>query len=429
MSVAAQTKTGAVSYQDLYERWEQGNWQAYDIDFSGDRAGWEALTEIQRKSGLWTYSMFFYGEDAVTDGLSLYIEAAPKEEQKYFLATQQVDEARHAVFFHRFFKEVIGTDGSIGETLDSTLPELNWCYRQVFGRLEQMSDELVHDRSLPKFAQAIALYHMVIEATLAQPGQHFIEDFFNKQGTMPGFSGGMVNVSRDEQRHIAFGVKALSEMFAGPEGDECKAAVNEVMREVMQYTLGVFVPPDFDLRYTREYGFELEDIYAFGMKSIEAKWRATGYPIDEMPPGIYPFDPSTPHEERARRAVILLKAGIVGDPHGHPEASPEIQELFFDVVKNAVNHEAAGDKPMTIQWRFTDADPWHLSIDNGSTRVAPGEAPKADVTLDSSWEDFVAISSHGQDPRRAILRRKVRPHGSPRKLLRMQKLFAWGPPA
>src|SRR5688572_33149253 len=91
-----------VSYEDLYRRWEQGNWSAYDIDFSQDRKGWESLSEIQRDSALWIYSMFFYGEDAVTDGLSPYIDAAPKEEQKYFLATQQVDEARHAVFFHRF---------------------------------------------------------------------------------------------------------------------------------------------------------------------------------------------------------------------------------------------------------------------------------------------------------------------------------------
>ncbi len=97
-----------ISYEDLYQRWEEGNWKTSEIDFSEDRKGWEALSEIQRKSALWTYSMFFYGEDSVTDNLSPYIDAAPLEEQKYFLATQQVDEARHAVFFHRFFKEVIG---------------------------------------------------------------------------------------------------------------------------------------------------------------------------------------------------------------------------------------------------------------------------------------------------------------------------------
>jgi ribonucleotide reductase beta subunit family protein with ferritin-like domain len=261
MSIATQqaaTAIGDITYEDLYRRWEQGNWKAYEIDFSEDRKGWQALNEIQKKSALWTYSMFFYGEDSVTDNLSPYIDAAPKEEQKYFLATQQVDEARHAVFFHRFFKEVIGAGDTISAGLAYTLPQLGWGYRGVFDRLDQMADELRADRSLPKFAQAITLYHMVVEATLAQPGQHFIEDFFVKQGTMPGFSEGMAKVSQDEQRHIGFGVKVLSELFA--ESEECKAAAVEILLEVMPYSLAVFVPPGWDVRYTTEYGFTHEDI-------------------------------------------------------------------------------------------------------------------------------------------------------------------------
>src|SRR5207247_3752599 len=58
--------TDRITYEDLYQRWEAGNWKAYEIDFSEDRQGWEALSEIQRKSALWTYSLFFYGADAVT---------------------------------------------------------------------------------------------------------------------------------------------------------------------------------------------------------------------------------------------------------------------------------------------------------------------------------------------------------------------------
>src|SRR6266536_6702088 len=149
-----------ISYDDLYRRWEQGNWKATEIDFSEDRKGWQSLSEMQRKSALWTYSMFFYGEDSVTDNLSPYIDAAPLEEQKYFLATQQVDEARHAVFFHRFFREVIGAGETIADGLAYTEPQLNWGYRHVFDRLDRMADELRKDRSLPKFAQAITLYHM-----------------------------------------------------------------------------------------------------------------------------------------------------------------------------------------------------------------------------------------------------------------------------
>ena len=46
-----------------------------------------------------------------------------------------------------------------------------------------MAEELRKDRSLPKYAQAITLYHMIVEGSLAQPGQHFIEDFLAEEGT------------------------------------------------------------------------------------------------------------------------------------------------------------------------------------------------------------------------------------------------------
>jgi 1,2-phenylacetyl-CoA epoxidase catalytic subunit len=421
MSAAAKPDTTQdVTYRDLYRRWEQGNWKATEIDFSEDRKGWAELNEIQRKSGLWTYSMFFYGEDAVTDGLSPYIEAAPREDQKYFLATQQVDEARHAVFFSRFFTEVIGAGEGLAAGLAFTEPQLGWGYRNVFDRLERMGETLTRDRSLPRFAQAIALYHMVIEATLAQPGQHFIEDFFIKEGTLPGFSKGMVNVSRDEQRHIGFGVKVLSDLFA--ESEECKAAVVELMQEVMPYTLAVFVPPGWDERYTTEYGFTLKDIYAWGMKSVEAKWRATGFPLDEMP-GVYPVDTSLSHEERAERQIIMLKAGVLGEPDGRPDSSPQTQELLFDVIARTARTDAVNGRPVTIQWHFEDADPWFLRINDGSTVAERGEAPNADVTLETSWRDWIAVTTHGGDPRRAMLQRRLRPHGSLRQLLRISKIF------
>ena len=181
----------AISYADLYRRWEQhGQWRATTIDFTQDVAGWAGLSEIQRKSAVWLYSMFLAGEDSVAVSLAPYIDAAPTVDQKYFLTTQQVDEARHAVFFHRFFTDVVGSTGGIAETVAASRVDQSWGYRRVFERLDRMADELRRDRSLPKFAQAIALYHMVVEATLAQPGQHFIEAHFAKSGGMPGFSEG-----------------------------------------------------------------------------------------------------------------------------------------------------------------------------------------------------------------------------------------------
>jgi len=65
MSVASQRLMDNITYEDLYQRWEQGNWSAYDIDMSKDREGWSGLSEIQKRSAMWIYSMFYYGEDRV----------------------------------------------------------------------------------------------------------------------------------------------------------------------------------------------------------------------------------------------------------------------------------------------------------------------------------------------------------------------------
>jgi Ribonucleotide reductase, small chain len=427
MSVASQSLMANVTYEDLYHRWEQGNWSAAEIDFSQDKAGWEALSDIQRRSAMWIYSMFFYGEDRVADTLAPYVTAAPTEEQSYFLATQQVDEVRHAVFFHRFFKEVIGVGGdSIQATLSSTLPQLNWGYRGIFDRLDRMAEELRKDRSIPKYAQAITLYHLIVEGSLAQPGQHFIEDFFASEEMLPGFSEGMGNVSRDEQRHIGFGVKVLSELLAegSPGWEENRAAVTELLRETLPYGPAVFYPPNFDREYTECYGFSLEDIFAFGLKLIRQRWRTIGYPTEEMPPGVFPFDPEQSEDEVAKRQVKLMEAGVLGPAEvAKPNPSPEVQRLYFDVIQRAADPSAVNGSRMTLQWRFSDAEPWHLVIDNGSTHASPGEAPDPSVVLETSWTDWIASAKPDANPLKMVLQRRIRPRGKLRELARMRKVF------
>src|SRR5437588_2225988 len=154
--MSATVAADQVSYRDLYERWEHGNWRASEIDFSTDREQWQnVFTDLERRGALWTYSMFFHGEDSVADNLSPYIDAAPREEQKYFLATQQADEARHAVLFGRFMREVAGTGHDTASSLAATHARLTWGFVKVFERLDRMASELRRDHSRPKLAQAI----------------------------------------------------------------------------------------------------------------------------------------------------------------------------------------------------------------------------------------------------------------------------------
>jgi hypothetical protein len=410
----------AISYTDLYARWEKGNWSATEIDFSEDRAQWkEKFSELERRAALWNYSMFFHGEDSVTDNLSPYIDAAPREEQKYFLATQQVDEARHSVFFGRFMREVVERGSDIASSLEATRPELTWGFRKVFARLDKQADELRKDHSLPMLARAITMYHIVVEATLAQPGQHFIESYLTDRDLLPGFRAGMENVSKDEQRHIGFGVKMLSDLVK--QDPTCRDAVADLLREVMVYSVAVFVPPNWDRRYTECFGFTLEDIYAEGLQSFLSKMRAAGLPVEDLP-GVIPIPLELSPHEQAERSLKMVQAGLLGEKTGPPSKDPEVQALLFDAVRRSVDTTQA-DGVRTIQWDFKDAEPWFLRIDNGSTAVEQGRLPEADITLRCRFEDFVDISAGREDPRLALLKGKIRPKGSIRSLMRMQRIF------
>ena len=194
MSVAAQ-KDGVrtadqISYEDLYKRWEQGNWSGDDDRLhrrprrlggaDGDPAALGAvdLLDVLLRRGLGRrqpLALHRRGAEGGAEVLPRHPAGRRGAPRGLLPPLLQGGDRRGRL---------------ISATLAYTVPQLGWGYRKVFDRLDRMADELRKDRSLPKFAQAIALYHMVVEATLAQPGQHFIEDFFAKAGTMPGLLRG-----------------------------------------------------------------------------------------------------------------------------------------------------------------------------------------------------------------------------------------------
>jgi hypothetical protein len=411
-----------VSYTDLYERWERGNWRATEIDFSVDKVEWqERFTEFERRAALWNYAMFFHGEDTVADDLSPFIDAAPREEQKYFLTTQQVDEARHAVFFNRFMHEVVERgDGTVAGALDATRPELTWGFVKTFEMLDRVVDELRRDRSRTKLAQAVTMYHFVVEATLAQPGQHFISDYLRERDLLPGFRAGMRNVALDEQRHIAFGVKLLRDLAA--EDPEVPEAVAEQLRAVTPVSLAVFVPPGWNTDYAECFGFTLEQIYEEGAKSFEAKFRAAGMPIESLPgPQIMPMD--MPPRQRAERGLAMLRNGYLGERNGPPARDPAAMAVLFDSIRRNVDLRRAPDGPFVLQWEFPDAEPWHVRLDNGSTAAAPGRAPHVDLELRCRFDDFVDVVAGRLDPRKAVATGRLRPRATPKALWRARGLF------
>jgi len=415
----------AISYEDLYARWERGNWCATDLDFTEDARQWrEDFTEFERQAALWNYCLFFWGEDAVADNLSPYIDAAPLEEQKYFLTTQQVDEARHAVFFKRFMQEVCGVGtGSASSGLEAIKPQLTSGFRKIFDRLDTMADELRADRSPASLAAAVTLYHIVIEASLAQPGQHFICGYLEERDQLPAFRRGMENIAADEQRHIGFGVKLLADLNReDPVG--VPRAVARMLREVNRFTSQVLMPPGWDERYITVFNATLDEIGLEGLQSMTTKLRSAGLAIETLPgPALLP--PGLSPLEITQRGRALAKAGVIGVREGPSQRDPETVALLFDTMRRQVNPRHGLRRPTTFQWEFTDPDipTWHLTVNNGSSTVEQGQAPSPDLRLRLSYQDWVDIVGERLDPLRAVATGRLRPRGNPFAIARLGKIF------
>jgi hypothetical protein len=417
----APSPTASISYADLYARWERGNWRATELDFAQDAVDWrERLTPEQRRSALWLYTLFFHGEDSVADNLSPYVDAAPLEEQKYFLTTQQVDEARHSVFFRRFMHEVVGLGGDdTASVLAATAPQITWGHRQVFARLDRMADELRRDRTPRQLAAAVTLYHVVVEASLAQPGQHMIESALESFDVLPAFREGMRNVALDEQRHIGFGVKLLADLYAADPGPIGEAIVG-LLREVLPWTAAVAAPPGWDRSYTESWGFTLEELGEAGALSLEQKLRAIGLPVDSLPRFPMPMD--IPPRERALRGQRMLRANLIG-PGGPVDRDPEVIALLFDTMCRQADTTKV--RPgTTIEWDFTDTEPWHVTLRDGASAARQGHAAAPDLRLRTSLQDWTDLTAGRADPRKLLLTRRLRPKGDLRLLVKLPTLFA-----
>lgn len=203
-------------YRELYYRWERQQWQAQEIDFSSDRAQWELMNEQERQDRMYGLSAFFKGESCVTDTLAPYIAAMPDEEMRLFLTTQLADEARHTVFFARFFKEVLGVEAeSLEAELDVTLQYMNDDLKTILiTALSEVSERIRQQpRNLAHLIEGVTLYHVVVEGMMALAGQRSILEFYRQNNMFPAFRGGFTAVARDESRHVVFGVKFLRDMI------------------------------------------------------------------------------------------------------------------------------------------------------------------------------------------------------------------------
>jgi ribonucleoside-diphosphate reductase beta chain len=269
-----------LDYGQLYALWERQQWATQDIDFTQDRIDWhERIDAEERFQRMYGLSSFFIGEQRVAAELGPMMRAAPEEDMRLFLCTQIADEARHVAFFDRFYSEVGVLES---DNLQDRLEENAQYVNDEFGVL---FDQMLHARvdrlaaepeDLETLVEAVTIYHMVIEGMLALTGQHFIMDYNERVGTLPGFVEGFTKVARDEHRHVAFGARFLRDMAR--RDPRYVDAIQRTLVEVGPTADAVLKPKwmeggDDELTL---FGVSVAETRAFAMKALERRMKVIG---------------------------------------------------------------------------------------------------------------------------------------------------------
>jgi ribonucleoside-diphosphate reductase beta chain len=281
---------GLLDYRQLYTLWERQNWKSHELDFTVDREQWVITPREAQENMICSLGSFYVGEERVTADLAPFLSAAPSGEIELFLATQLVDEARHAAFFDRFGAEVMClSEDNLRGRMREVESLLTGPWREVFD--DGLRDVAMRITAKPDdfdlFVEGIAIYHVVVEGFLAVTGQTLIRDYMLEHGLYPGFCEGFGLVERDEHRHVAFGVRFLRDAIE--QDSRHRATVERVVLDLAPRAAHVFVPPYVDdPREFVSYGYTSQQIYGFAYRTLRRRMKVLGIeipPPEEFMPG------------------------------------------------------------------------------------------------------------------------------------------------
>ena len=197
--------------RELYRRWERQQWAASDIDLERDRHHWHRLLGPGARGSLSSFvTSFLVGEYTGLDLMSPILAACPDEEYLLFLGTQAADEARHTVFVGRLAEELLGLTDSLRGQLIASWATLSPANRAVHTLENTVLRELYDaPRDYGRWLRAVAFFHLVTEGVLALHGQRGLVRSLQRIPLLPGMKAGFTAMTRDESRHVSFGLHAL----------------------------------------------------------------------------------------------------------------------------------------------------------------------------------------------------------------------------
>ncbi len=269
--------------QALYRRWEDSQWSPFAIDLGPDRSQWIGVGEPERRLVLWVLSSLMVAEERITTKFSGLVGAHGSEEEATFLATQQVDEARHMQFYARYQDEVIAEPALIGAHVERAREQLTDSFRAIFdvALVEAHERLLAAPSDLATKVRFITIYHLILEGTLGLTTFRFVTEYLDRERLLAGFVDGYSRIHHDETRHIGYGVWFLRESVR--ERPEAAEAIRVTLRELLPSVAEALSPPERDdgPDFGR-LGVQPEAIREFALGGLARRLEIVGVPISTL---------------------------------------------------------------------------------------------------------------------------------------------------
>ncbi|MDX6697054.1 MAG: ribonucleoside-diphosphate reductase beta chain [Solirubrobacteraceae bacterium] len=264
------------SPQELFLAWEREPWSSQEIDLTGDPASWAALDPAERDAVLWALSSLIVAEERITTQFTGLVLAADDEEETSYLASQQVDEARHLQFYARFQNEVVADPDAIAAHVTRAREHLGDPFRRIFDEaLVQAHEKLVADpRDRAAKVEFVTTYHQVIEGTLGTTAFRFITQYLNEHGMVPGFVDGYRRIARDEQRHIAYGTGFLKR--AVEEDADNAGRIRATLHALLPAVAEALEPPPNADGDGPAFGIDPAEVRAFALDGLTRRLTVIG---------------------------------------------------------------------------------------------------------------------------------------------------------
>jgi ribonucleoside-diphosphate reductase beta chain len=266
--------------QTLYRRWEDAQWSPFAIDLSRDIDQWPGVNEEVRALLVFMLASLMVAEERITTKFSGLVGAHGSEEEATFLATQQVDEARHMQFYARFQDEVVADPALIAVHVARGRESVSDAFRKIFDEALVLAHEqlVAAPADLAAKVRFVTIYHLVLEATLGLTTFKFATEFMEREGLLPGFVEGYSKIHRDETRHIGYGVWFLRETVAPH--PELRDVVRKTLRELLPAVAESLRPPGAGA--SGVLGVTEDDLRGFALEGMTRRLQIIGVPIETI---------------------------------------------------------------------------------------------------------------------------------------------------